>query len=83
MGNIAEKGGGIISLHYGHLPMQYTEIFSAVKIVHWKKNDIFNILAQNIDCGCTSEPPGEAVLVPTRTHNLCFESKIRRIGIPL
>ena len=28
---------------------------------------------QNIDCGYSLEPPGEAVL--TCTHNLCFEQK--------
>ena len=32
--------------------MQYTEIFSAVKKYKWKNFDIFNIFAQNIDCGC-------------------------------
>ena len=24
---------------------------------HWKKNDLFNIFAQNIDCGYKLEPP--------------------------
>ena len=35
------------------------EIFSAVNFgkFHWKKIDIFNRLAQNIDCGYTLEPP--------------------------
>ena len=37
---------------------------------------IFNMFAQNIDCGYT-----KAVL--TCTHNQCFGSKIRKIGIPL
>ena len=39
--------------------MQYTEIFSAVKIENFiRKNvDIFLIFAQNIDCGYTLEPP--------------------------
>ena len=36
----------------------------------------FNIFAQIIDCGYT-----EAVL--TSTHNMCFGTKIRKIGIPL
>ena len=50
---------------------------------HWK---IFDIFAQNIDCGYTLEPPlphvrtSEAVL--TSTHNLCFGAKIRKIDIP-
>ena len=49
---------------------------------HKKNFDVFLIFAQNIDCGCTLEPPrrGEAVL--TSTHNLCFGAKIRKIGIP-
>ena len=62
--------------------MQYTEIFSAVKIENFtrKKKGIFNIFAQNLHCRYTLEPP-EAVL--TSTHNVCFESKIRKLGIPL
>ena len=34
--------------------MQYTEIFKVVKNENFqqKKFDIFNIFAQNIDCGC-------------------------------
>ena len=59
--------------------------FLALKIENFqlKNFDIFLIFAQNIDCGCTLEPPrrGEAVL--TSTHNLCFGAKIRKIGIPL
>ena len=43
---------------------------------------MFLIFAQNIDCGYKLEPPQrEAVL--TSTHNLCFEAKIRKTGIPL
>ena len=39
--------------------MQYTKIFSPVKIENfqWKIFDIFLIFAQNIDCGYTLEPP--------------------------
>ena len=39
--------------------MQYTEIFSVVKIEKFQKKgfDIFLIFAQNIDCGYTLEPP--------------------------
>ena len=46
-------------VHYENLPMQYTEIFSPVKIENfqWKMFDIFLIFAQNIDCGYTLEPP--------------------------
>ena len=41
--------------HYGNLPLQYTEIFSAVKLC--KNCNILYIFAQNIDCGHTSEQP--------------------------
>ena len=46
-------------MHYENLPMQYTEIFSLVKIEHFHDIifDIFLIFAQNIDCGYTLEPP--------------------------
>ena len=40
--------------------------------------DIFLIFAQNIDCGYMLE-----LAVLTSTHNLCFGTKIRKIGIPL
>ena len=41
------------------MPMQYTEIFSSEKIENFtrKKNDNFNIFAQNIHCVYTLEPP--------------------------
>ena len=51
--------------------MQYTENFSEAKI----ENFIGKILIF-FDCGYT-----EAAL--TSTHNLCFGSEIRKIGIPL
>ena len=38
--------------HYENMPMQYTEIFLALKIF-----DIFLIFAQNIDCGYKLESP--------------------------
>ena len=41
---------------------------------------IFLVFAQNIDCWYTLDPLVEAVL--TSAHNLCFGSKIRKIGIP-
>ena len=43
--------------HYENLPMQYTEIFLALKIENFqlKKVDIFLIFAQNI--GCSNEYP--------------------------
>ena len=51
--------------------MQYTEIFSAVKIENFV--DFFYIIY--IDCGYMLELP--------RTHNLCFGAKIRKKVIPL
>ena len=46
-------------MHYENLPMQYTEMFCALKIEKFqlKKFEIFLIFAQNIDCGYTLEPP--------------------------
>ena len=52
--------------------MQYTEnFFSSKNDNNNKKDHIFNINAQNIDCRYTS------------THNLCFGSELRKKGIPL
>ena len=61
----------MLSFHYENTPMQYTEILKVVKNenLHQKNFDIFLIIAQNIDCGYTLEPPRRA--------------KIRKIGIPL
>ena len=45
--------------HYENLPMQYTEIFCALKIeiFQLKNFDIFLIFAQNIVCGYMLELP--------------------------
>ena len=45
--------------HYENLPMQYTEIFGALKFENFQLKifDIFLIFAPNIDCGYTLEPP--------------------------
>ena len=45
--------------HNENLPMQYTQIFLALKIENFQLKifDIFLIFAQNIDCGYTLEPP--------------------------
>ena len=62
-------------LNYVNMAMQYTEIYKVVtKVKIFSKSVflyiyIFLIFAQNIDCGYT--------------HNLCFEAKIRKIGILL
>ena len=48
--------------HYENLPMQYMEIFSSVNIeisLEKKYIYIYNIFAQNIDCGYRLEPPNE------------------------
>ena len=63
--------------------MQYSEIFFRSKIENFieKKEDIF---AQNMHCGYTLESPrrgGSNEL--TSTHNVCFGSKIRKLGISL
>ena len=65
--------------------MQYTEIFKVVKNENFQKKnfDIFLIFAQNTDCGYTLEPPPRGGSNKYGTHNLCFEAKIRKIGIPL
>ena len=45
--------------HYENLSMQYTEIFSAAKIENFQRKNcnIFDISAQDIDCGYTLKPP--------------------------
>ena len=45
--------------HYENMPMQYTAIFRGCKNDDFqtKKNDIFLIFAQYIDCGYMLEPP--------------------------
>ena len=63
--------------------MQYIAKKNSFEFFHWKKNDMFLIFAQNIDCGYTLEPPRLSEAVLTSTHNLCFGAKIRKIGIPL
>ena len=48
-----------ISLHYENTPMQYTEIFLAIKCCKFHQNFffIFYIFAQNMHCGYKLEPP--------------------------
>ena len=64
--------------------MQYIEIFKVVKNENSQQKffDIFLILAQNIDCGYTLEPPrrGGSNEYP---QSICFGAKIRKIGLPL
>ena len=63
--------------------MQYTVIFSALKIENFtRKKMIFLIfLLKTYIVGTCCNRLAEAVL--TRTHNVCFGSKIRKLGIPL
>ena len=54
-------------LNTKNLPMQYTEIIFSCKNkkFHWKKFDVFNKIAQNIDCGYTELPQqGSSVEYP-------------------
>ena len=53
-------------------PCNIQRIFSKEKKIHSKIFDIVNIFAQNI-----------REVVQTSTHTVCFESKIRKLGIPL
>ena len=74
----------LTQLLYSHYEnMQYTEIFSAVKIENFTRTILifFLIFAQNIDCGYTLEPPrrGSSNEYPQSM----FWSKIRKIGLPL
>ena len=70
---------------YKNLPMQYREIFSAEKRkckFHQKKLNIFLVFAQNIDCGCTLEPPrrGGSNGYP---QSMFWSKNKKKIGIPL
>ena len=51
--------GESTAFHDENMSMQYTDFFCCkkLKISLEKKNDIFLIFAQNIDCGYTLEPP--------------------------
>ena len=71
----------VFSHHYENFIMDtiyISRFFSAVKIenFHWKNIDIFS---QNIGCGYMLELPWLGI---SNTHNPCFVSKIRKIGIP-
>ena len=64
--------------------MQHTEIFSAVKSKNYigKCLKFLIFLLKTYIVGTRYNGLGEAAL--TSTHNVCFESKIRKnIGIPL
>ena len=44
------------------MPMQNREIFKVVKYENFQ--NFFLIFAQNIDCGCTLEPPRPKIGIP-------------------
>ena len=63
--------------------MQYTDIFSQkkkMKKIIGKNLNVSVFFAQSIHCGYKLEP-SRGVL--TRTHNVCFESEIGKLGIPM
>ena len=62
-------------VHHENMSMKYIEIFKAVKTRFLSRKKKIFLFAQNVDCGYT-----KAVLMST--NNLCFVSKIRKIGIP-
>ena len=72
---LEESCVGQNSFYYKNMPMQCTEIFKVVKNENFQQI-FFLYLHKTLILGTR-----EAVL--TSTHNLCFGSKIRKIGIPL
>ena len=68
---------------YENLTMRYAEIVCGCENLnfHLKMFDIFKNFVQNIDCEYTLEPPRRDG--SKSTNNLCFGSKIKKIGIPL
>ena len=77
------KNNLFCSIHYENLPMQYTEIFLALKIENFQLKifDIFLIFAKNIDCGYMLEPPRRGG--SNEYPQSMFWRKIRKIGISL
>ena len=74
--------GLFIQMHYKNLPLQFIEIFSAVKNENFAgKKYIFNILAQNIDCGYMLEPPRRGC--SNKYTQSVFWSKNKKNNIPL
>ena len=63
-----------------HMKMAYSSFITKtalnIKTFRRKKNDIYNILAQNIDCGYTIRIASTNL---ESTHNLCFVSKTKKI----
>ena len=78
-------------VHYENLPMQETEIFFQKKKVRISLDFffyLFNIFAQKMQNILLLDPQcfliyRLAKVVLTSTHNVCFGSTIRKLGIPL
>ena len=65
------------TFHYENMPIQIYRKFyhQKIKLID-KKTDIFNISAQNIDCGYTVEPPRRGG--SNESPQSLFSSKIRK-----
>ena len=65
--------------------MHYTEIFFICKLKknHLKIFGILNMIAQNINCVYTLEPPRQGKAILTSTYSLCFGSKIGKKSSPV
>ena len=83
MANSSERGCKSSPVHRFINPFNIQRFFEEAKIENYigKIKILLNILAQNIHCGSALGPPRLAVL--TSIHNVCFGSKIRKLGIPL
>ena len=72
------------SRHYENLPMQYTQIYLALKVENFQLKifDIYLRFAQNIDCGYTLEPPrrGGSNEYP---QSMVWSKNKKKIDIPL
>ena len=66
------------SVHYENMSIQiYIKVhLQRLKISDKKNSDIFQIFAQNIDCGYSLEPPRRGG--SNEYHNLCFGAEIKK-----
>ena len=66
-----------------HAHVTNRDFFSCeIRKIQWKFFDIFNSFVQNMYCGYTLEPPQPGGVLMS-THNLCFGSKITKLGLSL
>ena len=70
-----------ISTHYENTPIQIYRKFHLQKLknIQIKNSDIFQISAQNMDCGYSLEPPRWGG--SNEYHNLCFLGEIRKNNV--